>query len=466
VPVAPASVPVRWSAKLSQTRHASGRPVGSGDAILLAMLAVVLALMLSAGSRNPAALLLLGIAAALLVASRSMVPSEPSRATWLASIGCCALSFFFNVDLFGGLEVLFAAVLVAGVVVALRWHFRVGTAVVAVSSIAASVAPWHWGVGLFDVYHLEMAAAVRLLHGGNPYSATIIDRVPISPGVDVIGPEHLPYGPVVALGSLPGALVGDLRVASVLWAIAAAAVVLLVARGGGLSTGSKRMLLLLTVASPLIPSMVVTAWPETLIVATFGLSIALHRRHPVWMVVAIAACLLVKPTALVLFFPFFVWSPSWRLRILAGSLVALGVMLVFSIGVGVPAIVFDTLIRHIWQPPRYDGLTVGASVFVMGWGPMPSWVFPAVVVAACVVILRRRPRGTSDLCVAAAFLFLVSTAFASYAFFNFYYVVAGVLLLAVASVGISPGRVSLPFGRGKPEREPEEIPASVAAVPS
>lgn len=438
--------------------------MGAGDATLLAMLAIVLALMLSAGSRNPAALLLLGIAAALLVATRSMVPSEPSQATWLAGIGCCALAFFFNVDLFGGLEVVFAAVLVAGVVIALRWRFRIGVAVVAVSSIAASAAPWHWGVGLFDVYNLEAAAAARLLHGGNPYSATIIDRVPISPGVDVIGPEHLPYGPVVAVASLPGSLLGDVRVASVLWAIAAAAVVLLVARHGTLETASKRMLLLLTVASPLIPSMVVTAWPETLMVATFGLSIALHRRHPVWMVFAIAACLLVKPTALVLFFPFFVWSPSWRLRIAAGSLVALGVMLVFSIGVGVPAVVFDTLIRHIWEPPRYDGLTVGATVFVMGWGPMPAWIFPTAVAAACLVILRRRPRDTSDLCVAAAFLFLVSTAFASYARFNFYYVVAGTLLLALASLGISPGRVSLPFGRASPAREPGAMCASEAAV--
>jgi hypothetical protein len=428
------------------------------------MVAIVLALMLSAGSRNPSALVLLGIAAALLAASRWMALSEPSQTTWLASIGCCALAFFFNVDLFGGVEVTFAAVLVAGVVVALRWHFRVGVGIVAMASIAASTAPWHWGVGLFDVFYLEAAAAVRLLHGGNPYSATIIDRVPISPGVDVIGPEHLPYGPAVAVASLPGAIVGDIRVASVLWAIAAAAVVLLVARHGALSTRSKRMLLLLTVASPLIPSMVVTAWPETLMVATFGLSIALHRRHAVWTVLAIAACLLVKPTALVLFFPFFVWSPSWRLRIAAASLVALGAMLVFSIGVGVPAVVFDTLIRHIWEPPRYDGLTVGATVFVMGWGPMPSWIFPTVVAAACVVIVRRRPRDTSDLCVAAAFLFLVSTAFASYARFNFYYVVAGALLLAVASTGISPGPVRLPFGRVMPVGPVGAIPARAEAL--
>ena len=39
-------------------------------------------------------------------------------------------------------------------------------------------------------------------------------------------------------------------------------------------------------------------------IAMFGLSITLQRRHPVWMVMAIAACLLVAPTALVLFFLF------------------------------------------------------------------------------------------------------------------------------------------------------------------
>jgi asparagine N-glycosylation enzyme membrane subunit Stt3 len=39
--------------------------------------------------------------------------------------------------------------------------------------------------------------------------------------------------------------------------------------------------------------------------------------------------------------------------------------------------------------------------------------------------------------VAAAFLFLVSVAFASYARFNFYYVVAAVLLFALGSRGVA-----------------------------
>ena len=451
------SLPARWASRLSETRHRTRVAVGSGDATLIAMVAVVLALMISAGSRNPAALLLLGIAAALLVTSRSLVVSEPSNATWVAAITCCALAFFFNAGLFGSAEVICAAAVVVGVVLALRWRFSAGVAIVAAASIAAATEPWRWGVGLFDVFYVEAAAAARLLHGGNPYSATIFDRVPTSPGVLAVGPEHLPFGPLVAVASLPGAVFGDIRVASVLWAMGAAAVVILVAGQSDLSPSSRRMLLLLTVASPIVPTMVVTAWPETLMIAMFGLSIALQRRHPVWMVMAIAACLLVVPTALVLFFPFFVWSPFWRRRILAASVVALGVMLIFSIGVGVPAIVFDTLVRHMWEPTHYDGLTVGATVFVAGWGPMPSWVFPAVVVAACVVILRRRPRDTGDLCVAAAFLFLMSTAFASYARFNFYYVVAAMLLLALGSLGIDPGRVSLSFHRSAPARAPEPV---------
>jgi hypothetical protein len=411
--------------------------VGSGDATLLAVVAVVLALMISAGSSNPAALLLLAVAATLLVAARSMVATQPSKITWVAAIACCALAFFFNRDLFGGPEVICAAAVVIGVVIALRWRFRAGVAIAAAASIAASTVPWHWGVGLFDVFYIETAAARSLLHGANPYSATIYDRVPIAPGVVVIGPEHLPYGPTVAVASLPGAVVGDIRVASVLWAIAAAAVVLVVARQGMLSPASRRLLLVLTIAVPLVP----------LMVATFGLSVALQRRHPAWMVVAIAACLLVKPTALVLFFPFFVWSPAWRARIVAGSILALAVMLICSIGVGIPSVAFATLVRHIWEPPYYDGLTVGAMVHNLGGGPLPGWVFPGAVAAACLAVLRVRPRDTSDLCVAAAFLFLVSVAFASYARFNFYYVVAGVLLLALGSFGVSPGSVGLPFGR-------------------
>jgi hypothetical protein len=446
VPAATTLVPSRWAERLAETRRASRMTVGSGDATLLAMVAIVLALMISAGSSNPAALLLLAIGSALMLASRSMVAAEPSKATWIAAIVCCALAFFFNTDLFGGPEVIFAATVVLGVVIALRWRFRAGVAIAAAGSVAASTVPWHWGKGLFDVFYIEAAAAQSLLHGGNPYSATIYDRVATAPGIVVIGPEHLPYGPTVAVAALPGALVGDIRVASVLWALAAAAVVLAVARQGLLSPASRRLLLVLTVALPLVPSMVVTAWPETLMVATFGLSLALHRRHPVWMVVAIAACLLVKPTALVLFFPFFIWSPSWRLRIVAGSVLALAVMLICSIGVGVPAIVFATFVRHIWEPTYYDGLTVGAFVHNnLGGRSLPGWVFPGAVGAACLAVLRLRPRDTADLCVAAAFLFLVSTAFASYARFNFYFVVAAVLLFALGSLGVSPGGTSLPF---------------------
>jgi hypothetical protein len=162
------------------------------------------------------------------------------------------------------------------------------------------------------------------------------------------------------------------------------------------------------------------------------------------MVVAIAACLLVKPTALVLFFPFFVWSPAWRLRIIAGSLLALAVMVICSIGVGIPALAFATLVRHFWEPVYYDGLTVGAVIHNLGGGQLPGWVFPGAVAAACLAVLRVRPRDTADLCVAAAFLFMVSTAFASYARFNFYYVAAAVLLFALGSRGISLEPASRP----------------------
>jgi hypothetical protein len=247
-------------------------------------------------------------------------------------------------------------------------------------------------------------------------------------------------------------------VASVLWAMAAAGAVLLEARQGMLSPASQRLLLVLTVALPLIPSMVATAWPETLMAATFGLSLALFRRHPVWMVVAIAACLLVKPTALVLLFPFFVWSPPWRLRIVAGSLLALAIMLICSIGVGIPAVVFATLVRHFWEPVYYDGLTVGAVVHNFGGGSLPGWVFPGAVAVACLAVLRVRPRDTADLCVAAAFLFIVSIAFASYARFNFHYVVAAVLLFALGSRGISLAPERRPTCDVTPARAADVIP--------
>jgi hypothetical protein len=452
--VATASISSRWAGRVSAARNASVASVGAGDATVIAAVAIVLALMISAGSSNPAALLLLAIGSALMLASRSMPATEPSKATWVAAVLCCSVAYFFNTDLFGGPEVIFAAAVVVGVLIALRWRFRTGLAIAAAASVTAATVPWHWGKGLFDVFYIETAAAQALLHGANPYSATIYDRVPIAPGVLVIGPEHLPYGPSVAVAALPGAVVGDIRVASVLWAIAAGAAVLLVARQGTLSAASRRLLLILTVALPLIPSMVVTAWPETLMVATFGLSLALHRRHAVWTVVAIAACLLVKPTALVLFLPFFVWSPSWRLRIVAGSLLALAVLLICSIGVGIPSVAFATLIRHLWEPPHYDGLTVGALIHNLGGAPLPGWVFPGAVVLACIAVLRRRPRDVSDLCVAAALLFLVSTAFASYARFNFYYVVALMLLFALGSLGVSPDAVRVPSRGGGPAPAP------------
>ena len=428
-------------------------------ATLIAIVAVVLALMISAGSRNPGALLLLGIAAALLVASRSLVPSEPSNATWVAAIGCCSIAFFFNADLFGNTEVLFAAVVVIGVMLALRWRFSVGVAIVAAASLVASTEPWRWGVGLFDVFYVEAAAAARLLHGGNPYSATIYDRVPIAPGVLAVGPEHFPFGPLVPVASLPGALFGDIRLASILWAIGAGAVVILLARQSRLSLSSRRMLLLLTVASPLIPTMVVTAWPETLLIAMFGLSIALHRRHPVWMVMAIAACLLVVPTA-----------PGALLPVLR----VVSVLAAAHPGGLTGRTWRDVRLQHRRGRPSAlvptQWCATSGSRRTMTASPSArasSWR----VGAQCRRGSFQRPSSRAawlscgasqeirrDLCVAAAFLFLVSTIFASYARFNFYYVVAATLLLALASFGVDPGSV------GVRRRTPDDSKASLATA--
>ena len=416
----------------------------SGTWQLLALMIVTFALMISAGGRNLEALLLLGLATVVMVAAREAEPGEPPPTAWVLAAVAGVIAFAFNLDILGASEGIGLGIVAVGVVLALLDRERIrmaGLAIAATGNIVACVLPWQWGRGLFDVYSLEAVGAQALLHGQNPYAPSIWDRMAVAPGVVAYGHEHLPYGVLAAAGGVPGALFGEIRLATLLWAVAATAATVVLCRRGRLTSISRRHLALLAVASPLLPSMVVTAWPETLLVAGFGLWLVAQEKHPRWAVLALTAALLVKPTALVLAFPFFVWSTRWRRQIIASSVIAGVVMLVASIGVGIPLVLDSTVLRHIFEPPRQDGLSLVAFL------TMPSWGFALSVILACIVALWRRPRDVGDLCNAAALLFLVSTATAKYARFNFYYVSAAVLLMALAAYRQPTGELSLPIPR-------------------
>jgi hypothetical protein len=80
---------------------------------------------------------------------------------------------------------------------------------------------------------------------------------------------------------------------------------------------------------------------------------------------------------------------------------------------------------------------------------VPAIVGTAVSAVAALALLGRRPADTTDLLSRSAALSIIAFLFAKWAFFNYYYVSAVLLVLALASQGqlFDPEDVALPFPR-------------------
>lgn len=292
-----------------------------------------------------------------------------------------------------------------------------------------------------DVFVFLTDGARALLHGTNPYSIDFPNIYGPEETAQYYGPGVVqdgrlafgfPYPPLLLLTAVPGYLLGDVRISSVV----AVAVV-----GGWLlwrsSTTSGRRAAVLLLCLPGLPSLFAGAWVEPVVVAMLAVVVLASRRER-WLVAAVALGLLFVSKQY-----FLVALPClWLLRPYAtrGRLLAFvgaGALVTLPFIAWSPAAWWSSVVTLQFQQPfRPDSTSIVAELaHVFSWAD-PTWAGPASLVAGFAVALvlakTLRPGVATfslalGLCLAATFLL------SKQAFLNYYLVCAGALLLAAWS---------------------------------
>ncbi|HUY25020.1 MAG TPA: hypothetical protein VMV09_06925, partial [Candidatus Saccharimonadales bacterium] len=184
------------------------------EAICLTAVALLgLGASLSDGFYSVAGLLLVVLGVVLTLLIRFGKPSHAPGLVWSATILVGAMATAF---LYGGSPLVWLACTAGGgaavmVVLSRRRLPRAAAAVVSGSIwlvlLGLNVG---WGAAPIDVVLFIRGATSKLLAGTNPYAASYASTTP------GLASSHYPYGPGVLLLSIPGRLLGDVRLSDLL----------------------------------------------------------------------------------------------------------------------------------------------------------------------------------------------------------------------------------------------------------
>lgn len=416
------------------------------ETICLAAIAFLgLGASLSDGFYSVWGLLLVGLGIVLVLLIRSGKPSHASGLVWSATVLIGAMATGF---LYGGSPLLWLASAAGGgaaavVVLCGRRPLRAVAA-------AVSAAIWLALLGLnlgsggtpIDVVLLIRGATSKLLFGVNPYSASYASSTP------GLASSHYPYGPGVLLLSVPGRLLGDVRLSDLLAALVLiAAVVVLARRQGGSEQGWRCLALCLTL--PFLPHMISLGFAELYLAAAIAVWLCWTDSHP-WAATAVLGVgISTLPMAIALLAIAFVWWPKPRRQILLAVAVAVAICAPFVFWAGPERFIADTVGLQLRLPPRVAGLDLGAAWVRLTHGWPPTWVWPVLTLAALALLVRARERTWSTALFLGAGWLGVSLLFAKWAFFNYYFLVAAGALLGLAlHTWPQPTPHPLPVGRG------------------
>lgn len=310
------------------------------------------------------------------------------------------------------------------------------TLVAGASVIALTVIPWSWVDTSFDVRQSVMRAAAALLHGQNPYLTTFVTPDEVAPHVFVPVTVHFQYLPGVALLGALGQLLGDVRVTGALAMLGLIAACVALARQARARDPRGLRVLALCLALPMTAVMILLGWVDVYSVAGFAGWLALRRRHPRWAVACLALALTIKPTILVALLPAVLWSRRARLETACAVAGAALVILPFAVITGPPAFFQDVLGVQAQLGSRTDSLTLDAWTWALAGTHIPVWFEALLGALAAGFALSRRPRSLSDVLLIGAFLSTALLLVAKWAFLNYYFVPAWLLVLALAAQGI------------------------------
>jgi hypothetical protein len=440
---------VHWSARLTAVASRIWASAGRLTLCGLAVGSMGLGVMWSFGILSHLGLLLVLISSGLAMLALRGGRWRQGRGWWMViTIGCGLTNLLYTRHFhhLPDLQVLFALLLTA-LTAAAAWLprgrlSRVLLGLAGVSLVGLTAAGMFWGSADIDVFTALQGAAEALIHGHNPYGPVFRYFVEVKPNLfRTVAPNfvwgHFPYGPIVPLLAVPGRLLGDVRVMSMVCVLATVAGLWRLAEQGDATSDAHRVVAL-ALASPLWVGMVHQGWVDVYMMVGIVWWLALRRDHRGWATVALTAGVMVKFTSLVLLLPAFLWSRRGRREIVLAVLCSLVVMVPFALITGVGTFVYSLVGYQLNLPFRTDSLSLAALLYHLTRIKLPTVLpFLPLAVGAAWITWRGRPRCEGDLALQAALLNVAAFILAKQAFFNYYFVTEVLLLAAMAGAGLA-----------------------------
>lgn len=407
----------------------------ASDRRLLSLVFLCFGVLHNFGNLSAPALACVLISVALGIQSFSTKPWGPplpraAEIALLLGLGASTLLYTDRVVhpvFVGTFAILAAAVLLYSL--ARSTAIKVVAIAAAASSLAIGVAAnITWGSAPIDVFQFQQSSAQAVLRGQNPYGPIVRSPELVPPGVLAWLHLHFPYGPVLPVLEAPFRLLGDIRLLHVVAAVITAAAVLIVARRAGTFDRSACVLM----AFPLTAAMIIFSWVDIITMAGLVVWLALFRSHPRIATVALVIALAAKPTTLIALVPIFFWSTRARRQVSIAAAVAALFALPFAITIGFSQFYYNVLGVQLAVLPRLDALTINSYLNSFHLPILPFAVSAAIIITAAVLVLRRRPDSYGELLTGTAILATVSFLVAKWAYINYYYIPAVLLVLAIA----------------------------------
>ena len=334
------------------------------------------------------------------------------------------------------LSVLLSGVAVVLCLVPLHGRAMLLAMIGAGTDLALASSQMVWGKAGIDVFWFTQRSAERLLHGLNPYGMAYPTTTP------GLLSAHFPYGPALLLVAAPFRLLGDIRLANAAAMMLLFACVAILARRHVGEAAAGRCLAL-ALAMPFSPLMIVQAWPEVYPVAGVALWLVLRPRHLRWAVLVLGAGLCTVPTALPLVvFPWLWWRDARR-EVTLAVLVALLICVPFALWAGVGKFLADTVLLQLRLAPRSDALSINGLLAHLGRPLLPGWVGISVSAVCLGAFALWGTREWDAALLMGAVLTLLAFVTAKWAFFDYYFIVAVGLVLALAFADPSRARANL-----------------------
>jgi len=254
---------------------------------------------------------------------------------------------------------------------------------------------------------------------------------------------HLPYGPILPVLEAPFRLLGDIRVLHIAAALITSLAVLALARRAGTLDRSACVVM----AFPLTIGMVLFSWVDVITMAGLAVWMVSFRSHPKLATFALVLALGAKPTTLIALVPMFFWSIRARRQVIIAAAIAAAFVLPFAIITGASQFYYNVLGVQLDVFPRLDALTINSFLNSFHIPILPFAVSALVIATATVLVLRRRPSTYGEMLTGTAILATVSFLVAKWAYFNYYYIPAVLLVLAIAGNSLAvdvPDMISPP----------------------